>query len=160
MDFKRVVNYRPIALCAIALSIGIVLGGLALKASIAYFLLLAFLVIAVVTTTLLKRRVLVLVALFATFGFLSFSITYFIRSEEPVYYESAYLEGRIEQVAQTTEARKRYVLEDVILNGDAVAVVTFFSARIPLYSSYVIYVPSNILMSGIVISFNLFKLLN
>ena len=120
MDFKRVVNYRPIALCAIALSIGIVLGGLALKASIAYFLLLAFLVIAVVTTTLLKRRVLVLVALFATFGFLSFSITYFIRSEEPVYYESAYLEGRIEQVAQTTEARKRYVLEDVILNGDSV----------------------------------------
>ena len=117
MECKKVANYRPITLSAIAVSIGIVLAGLTVKVGIAYFLLLAILAVAVVVVTILKRKALILIALFTTLGFLSFSITYFVRSEDAVYYDSAYLEGRVEQISSKAEGRKRYVLEDIKLNG-------------------------------------------
>lgn len=114
-------NYRPVAYVAAALAAGILCGALFRSSGVGMICSLALTFVASVLAFIGKRRVARIVASAMFIGIILFFVSFNIGSVTPGYVENAYIEGRVSAVASYGDGYNLYTLENLSVNGEAVA---------------------------------------
>ena len=102
---------------AIAIAIGIVIGALAMKNAIAFYVLLPVLVVATAVLLFFKFKTPKLISIFLLVGFLLMSLYTVIAKPIEVDRQNVYFEGRVCDVSDVTTESKEYVLSELTIGG-------------------------------------------
>lgn len=115
---KRVANYRPIVIVAIAISIGITLGAVAMMHIVAFYVLLSVLVVSASVLLFFKYKIPKLIAVFLLIGFSLITIHAQVVKPVDISIDNVYFEGRITDITSATSNSKEYVIKDITINGN------------------------------------------
>ena len=115
---KRVANYRPIVIVAIAISIGITLGAVAMMHIVAFYVLLSVLVVSASVLLFFKYKIPKLIAVFLLIGFSLITIHAQVVKPVDISIDNIYFEGRITDITSATSNSKEYVIKDITINGN------------------------------------------
>ena len=114
---KRVANYRPIVIVAIAISMGITLGAVAMMHIVAFYVLLSVLVVSASVLLFFKYKIPKLIAVFLLIGFSLITIHAQVVKPIDISIDNVYFEGRITDITSATSNSKKYVIKDITING-------------------------------------------
>ncbi len=113
----RIANYRPLVIVAIAIAMGIALGAVALRNAVVFYVLLSLLIVTSSVFLILKKKIPKLISIFLLVGYALISLYSFIAEPTEVNRQNVYFEGRVCDISSAANTTKKYVLEDVSIDG-------------------------------------------
>ncbi len=124
MKNKKILNYRPIALSAVAISCGILFAALCYGTVWAFVTFLILNISFVLVSFILRYGSLKHISVFLLIGFVLFSINAGLLTPTKIENQYTVISGRVESVDSALDKNKIYVLKDVMvddvkLNGKA-----------------------------------------